>query len=42
MATTIDGKYIAVGEGCENYQGNSLVYLYDLEKKKLINKLPFH
>jgi len=42
MAGTIDSKLIAVGEGCSNSQGNSLVYLYDVEKKKLLNKLTFH
>ena len=42
IAGTLDYKIIAVGEGCSNSQGNSLVYLYDVEKKKLINKLTFH
>jgi hypothetical protein len=42
MATTVDMRLVAVGEGSSNSQGNSLVYLYDCEKKKLINKLTFH
>jgi WD40 repeat protein len=42
LASTVDMKLIAAGEGATNSQGNSLVYLYDVEKKKLINKLTFH
>lgn len=42
IAASTDGQYLAVGEGSENAQGNSLVYLYDIEKKKLLSKLTFH
>ena len=35
-------RFIAVGEGHENAQGNSLVYLYDIEKLKKVQTLPFH
>jgi WD40 repeat protein len=42
IAMSEDGKYLAAGEGQENAQGNSLIYLYDIEKQKLVNKLPFH
>ena len=42
LASSVDHRLIAVGEGSENPQGNSLVYLYDTEKKKLLNKFTFH
>jgi WD40 repeat protein len=42
IAVSADFKYIAVGEGSTNAQGNSLVILYDVDKKKCITKLPFH
>mmetsp|Transcript_11862 Transcript_11862/g.18299 ORF Transcript_11862/g.18299 Transcript_11862/m.18299 type:complete len:314 (-) Transcript_11862:786-1727(-) len=42
MASSIDGKYLAVGEGSENPQGHALIFLYDLQKRQLINRLKFH
>ena len=42
LASSVDNRLIAAGEGSVNPQGNSLVYLYDTEKKKLLNKLTFH
>jgi WD40 repeat protein len=39
---TIDGKYLAVGEGCQNSQGGANIYIYDLEKKAKISSLAFH
>jgi len=42
LAASIDGKYIAVGEGSSNPQGNSLILLYDLEKRRLAYRLTFH
>jgi hypothetical protein len=42
LAASVDGKYIAVAEGTQNFQGNSLIFLYDIQKKKLVNKLTFH
>jgi len=48
LAASNDGKYIAVGEGCPSTldMGDktmcSLILLYDLEKKRLVQKLSFH
>ena len=42
LASSVDHKLIAVGEGSINPQGISLIYLYDTEKKKLLNRLTFH
>lgn len=42
MASSSDNKYLAVGEGSENPTGKSNIFLYDLEKKKLANRLGFH
>jgi WD40 repeat protein len=42
MAMSVDQKYLAVGEGSQNKQGGANIYLYDMEKKKKINTLPFH
>jgi WD40 repeat protein len=42
MAMSVDQKYLAVGEGSQNKQGGANIYLYDIEKKKKINTLPFH
>jgi WD40 repeat protein len=42
MVSTIDFKMVAVAEGCANAQGSALIYLYDCEKRKLINTLRFH
>lgn len=42
MAMTIDGRYLAVGEGSQNKQGGAFVYIYDIEKKQKMNPLTFH
>lgn len=42
MAMTVDGKYLAVGEGCQNSQGGANIYIYDIEKRQKISILPFH
>lgn len=42
LATTADFSKVAVGEGTENPQESSLVYLYDMEKRRLHLKLTFH
>jgi len=42
IATSNDGRYIAVGEGVPNSNGVSLILLYDLDKKRLYQKLSFH
>jgi WD40 repeat protein len=45
IAGSADGKYIAVGEGSPNAQGNAIAYLYDVETvppKRLPSRLAFH
>ena len=42
LAASKDGKLVATGEGSANSSNQSLAYLYDIEKKKLINRFTFH
>lgn len=42
MAGSVPDKYIAVGEGSPNAQGNAIAYVYNVETKKLQSKLTFH
>ena len=42
MAVSNDWRLVAVGEGSESSTGNSIVYLYDIEKQRLLNRIPFH
>lgn len=45
IAGSANEKYIAVGEGSPNAQGNSIAYLYNVEAnctKRLQSKLTFH
>lgn len=42
MAQSKCQRFIAVGEGHENAQGNSSVHLYDLDKLKKVQTLTFH
>ena len=42
LAISPDKKYLAAGEGQANKHGNSFIYLYDIEHKKLLSKLTFH
>jgi len=43
IAISQDKRLIAVGEGRPSSKtGNSLIYLYDTESRKLINRYTFH
>jgi len=42
LAGSVNEKYIAVGEGSANSNGHSLVFLYNIETKKLMSRLSFH
>lgn len=42
MAGSVNEKYIAVGEGSTNPNGNSVIYLYNIENKKLMSRFTAH
>ena len=42
MAMSVDGRYLAVGEGSQNSQGGANIYIYDIEKRQKISSLAFH
>lgn len=42
LAASRCGKYIAVGEGSQNKEGNSVVLVYEIEKRRLPMRLTFH
>ena len=42
MALSTDKRYLAVAEGRPNKQGNSLIYLYDIQKRELLQRYTFH
>ena len=43
LALSSDKRLLAVGEGRPSHKtGNSLIYVYDTEQRKLINKYTFH
>jgi|TARA_B110000285_G_C15069038_1_gene586875 hypothetical protein len=37
MAVSDDGKFLVVGEGCENPKGFSQAFMYNLEQRKMVN-----
>lgn len=42
IAQTTDGKLCAAAEGETNAEGNALIYLFETETGKLMNRLTFH
>jgi len=42
IAQTTDGKLCAAAEGETNPDGNALIYLFETENNKLMNRLTFH
>ena len=42
IAGSVNEKFIAVGEGSTNAQGNAVAYLYNVETKKLQTRLTSH